>query len=89
MAFRTPLSQACRRANPPYPGCVRSIPLTTSFPLLSRIHFTYLRLLEYEEDLRSVRQIEDHIQATQVLKLLIHRLAHALCMCLMLGLAWI
>jgi hypothetical protein len=31
----------------------------------------------------SARHLEDHIQAIQVLNLLIHRLAHALCVCVL------
>jgi hypothetical protein len=44
-------------------------------------------VLECVEVQRSARHLEDHIQAIQVLNLLIYRLAHALCVCLVLGLA--
>jgi hypothetical protein len=44
-------------------------------------------LLECVEVQMSARHLEDHIKAIQALNLLIHRLAHALFMCLVLGLA--
>jgi hypothetical protein len=46
-----------------------------------------LKVLENVEVQMSARHLEDHIQAIQVLNLLIHRLAHALCVCLVLGLS--
>jgi hypothetical protein len=55
--------------------------------LFIRPPLTYLRLLACVKVQMSARYLEDHIQAIQVLNLLIHRLAHALCMCLVLGLA--
>jgi hypothetical protein len=49
---------------------------------------THLRWLDCVEVQRSARHLEDHIQAIQVLiKFLIHRLADAMCVCLVLGLA--
>jgi hypothetical protein len=44
-------------------------------------------LYPYTLPFEGAGHLEDHIQAIQVLNLLIHRLAHALCVCLVLGLA--